>query len=35
MSHLYDLTMPSIIGDDVTLDSYRGNVVLIVNVASN
>lgn len=35
MSHLYDLTMPSINGDDVALDSYRDNVVLIVNVASN
>ncbi len=34
MSHLYDLTMRSITGEDVSLGDYRGQVVLIVNVAS-
>jgi glutathione peroxidase-family protein len=34
MSHLYDLTMRSITGDEVSLSDYRGQVVLIVNVAS-
>jgi len=35
MSHLYDLTMRSITGDDVNLADYRGKVCLVVNVASN
>ena len=34
MSHLYDLTMRSITGEEVSLSDYRGQVVLIVNVAS-
>jgi glutathione peroxidase-family protein len=34
MSHLYDLTMRSITGEEVHLSDYRGQVVLIVNVAS-
>jgi len=34
MSHLYDLTMTSITGDDVALSAYEGRVCLIVNVAS-
>lgn len=34
MSHIYDLTMTSITGDQVALDDYRGKVLLIVNVAS-
>lgn len=34
MSHLYDLTMRSITGEDVHLADYRGKVLLIVNVAS-
>ena len=35
MSHLYDLTMTSITGDEVAFDAYRSKVLLIVNVASN
>lgn len=35
MSHLYDLTMQSITGEDVNLADYRGKALLIVNVASN
>lgn len=34
MSRFYDFTMRSITGDDVSLEQYRGSVVLIVNVAS-
>jgi glutathione peroxidase-family protein len=34
MSHLYDLTMRSINGDDVALAEFRGKVLLVVNVAS-
>jgi glutathione peroxidase-family protein len=34
MSHLYDLTMKSITGDDVALADYRDKVLLVVNVAS-
>jgi glutathione peroxidase-family protein len=34
MSHIHDLTMTSITGDQVALDEYRGKVLLIVNVAS-
>ena len=34
MSHPYDLTMRSITGDEVSLSQYRGQVCLIVNVAS-
>ncbi len=31
---IYDLTMKDIDGNDVALARYKGNVVLIVNVAS-
>jgi glutathione peroxidase-family protein len=34
MSQLYDLTMTSITGDQVDLDRFRGQVLLVVNVAS-
>jgi len=34
MSHLYDLTMRSITGEEVSLADSRGKVLLIVNVAS-
>jgi glutathione peroxidase-family protein len=34
MSHLYDFTMKSITGEDVSLAVYRDKVLLIVNVAS-
>jgi glutathione peroxidase len=34
MSHLYDFTMKSITGEDVSLAGYRDKVLLIVNVAS-
>ena len=34
MSHMYDLTMNSIAGEPVALEQYRGQVSLIVNVAS-
>jgi len=34
MSHMYDFTMSSITGDPVDLGDFRGNVCLIVNVAS-
>jgi glutathione peroxidase-family protein len=34
MSHIYDIAMPSITGESVDLGSYRGQVLLIVNVAS-
>ena len=34
MSQIYDLTLPSITGEPVALEQYRGKVLLIVNVAS-
>ena len=34
MSHIYDLTMRSIAGEEVSLAAFRGQVLLIVNVAS-
>lgn len=34
MTHMYDLTMRSITGEEVDLGGYRGQVLLIVNVAS-
>ena len=34
MSRFYDFTMPSIEGEPVALEQYRGQVVLVVNVAS-
>ena len=34
MSHLYDLTMRSISGEEVSLADYKGQVLLIVNLAS-
>jgi glutathione peroxidase-family protein len=34
MTHMYDVTMKSITGDDVDLGDYRGKVSLVVNVAS-
>jgi glutathione peroxidase-family protein len=34
MSHLYDFTMKSITGEDVSLAEFRDKVILIVNVAS-
>lgn len=34
MTTLYDLTMKSITGEDVNLADYRGQVLLLVNVAS-
>ena len=34
MSHIYDLTMRSITGEEVSLADFRGKVLLIVNVAS-
>jgi len=34
MPSIYDFTMKSITGEDVSLDKYRGKVLLIVNVAS-
>lgn len=34
MSHLYDLSMRDIHGEEVALSDYRGKVLLIVNVAS-
>ncbi len=30
----HDITMPSITGDQVTFDDYRGKLALVVNVAS-
>jgi len=32
---MYDLTMASITGQEISLADYRGKVCLIVNVASN
>ena len=34
MTHIYDLTMKSITGEDVDLETFRNTVCLIVNVAS-
>jgi glutathione peroxidase-family protein len=34
MSHLYDLSMDSITGENVALGDFRDQVLLIVNVAS-
>ncbi len=34
MSHIYDLTMRSITGEEVSLADYSGQVLLIVNLAS-
>jgi len=34
MSHIYDLTMRSITGEEVSLAAFRGQVLLVVNVAS-
>ncbi len=34
MSHIYDLSMRSISGEEVSLADYRGQVLLIVNLAS-
>ncbi len=34
MSHMYDISMQSITGEQVSLADYRGKVALIVNVAS-
>ena len=34
MSSIYDFTMKSITGQDVSFETYRGKVLLIVNVAS-
>lgn len=34
MTTLYDFTVPNNRGEDVSLDSYRGKVVLIVNTAT-
>jgi glutathione peroxidase-family protein len=35
MSALYDISMPSITGESVDFGTYRGQVLLIVNVASH
>lgn len=34
MSAFHDLTMSSITGDDISFEAYRGQVCLVVNVAS-
>lgn len=34
MSHLYDFTMKSITGEDVSLSAFRDKVLVLVNVAS-
>ncbi len=34
MSDMYDLTMKSITGEEVNLGDYRGQVLLLVNVAT-
>lgn len=31
---IYDFTVKDTFGEDVTLEKYRGNVVIIVNIAS-
>jgi glutathione peroxidase-family protein len=35
MSRMYELSMRSITGEDVTLSDFRGRVCLVVNVATN
>jgi glutathione peroxidase-family protein len=35
MSSIYELEMTSITGEQVDFDRFRGQVLLIVNVASN
>lgn len=35
MPNLYDLTMTSITGESMPLEQFRGQVLLIVNVATN
>jgi glutathione peroxidase-family protein len=34
MTHFHDLEMTSITGDQVSFDQFRGQVCLVVNVAS-
>ena len=34
MSNIYDLTMESITGEQVAMGDFRGQVLLVVNVAS-
>ncbi len=34
MTTMFDLTMKSITGEDVSLAAYRGQVLLLVNVAT-
>lgn len=34
MAHMYDITMASITGEQVSLGSYRDQVCLVVNVAT-
>ena len=34
MSQIYDLTLPSISGEPVALEQFRGKVLMIINVAS-
>lgn len=34
MSNIYDLSMRSITGEEVSLATFRGQVLLVVNVAS-
>ena len=35
MSQMFDLTLPSIHGEPVALEEFRGKVLLIINVASH
>lgn len=35
MNHLYEFSAKNIDGNDVKMENYKGNVLLIVNVASN
>lgn len=34
MTHFHDLEMTSITGEQVSFDQYKGNLALVVNVAS-
>lgn len=34
MSDIYDMTMKSITGDDITFSDFRGQAMLVVNLAS-
>jgi glutathione peroxidase-family protein len=34
MSEIYDMTMKSITGEDISLSDFRGEAMLIVNLAS-